>query len=227
MIEIIPNWHPVFVHFSVALLVIAALFHLLVHFSKNDNVIQQLTIVANWNLWLGALFSLFTVVAGWFAFNSVNHDTPSHLAMLDHRNWALVTVAVVVIIAIWSITQAKKSAAIGWPITIALVIAAILLGSTAWRGGELVYRYGLGVMSLPKADEHGHSDGHDHSHDSTDMAPSTDSHGHDEHEHAANIAAPDSPDPSAHDPSGHDDGEIKAEPEAPAAHDHSDHDHSH
>ena len=78
MIEIIPNWHPVFVHFSVALLVIAALFHLLVHFSKNDNVTQQLTTVANWNLWLGALFSLFTVVAGWFAFNSYQYVYNEH-----------------------------------------------------------------------------------------------------------------------------------------------------
>jgi hypothetical protein len=31
MIEIIPNWHPIFVHFTVALLIIAATIHLLSH----------------------------------------------------------------------------------------------------------------------------------------------------------------------------------------------------
>jgi uncharacterized membrane protein len=32
MINIIPNWHPVFVHFTVALLIVAAAIHLLSHF---------------------------------------------------------------------------------------------------------------------------------------------------------------------------------------------------
>ena len=32
------------------------------------------------------------------------------------------------------------------------------MASTAWRGGEVVYRYGLGVMSMPQTDDHGHSD---------------------------------------------------------------------
>jgi len=31
-----------------------------------------------------------------------------------------------------------------------------LLTSTAWLGGEAVYRYGLGVISLPKTDSHDH-----------------------------------------------------------------------
>ena len=43
---------------------------------------------------------------------------------------------------------------------VAMVISGTVLMSTAWHGGELVYRYGLGVMSLPKAE----GDGHDHSH---------------------------------------------------------------
>lgn len=38
--------------------------------------------------------------------------------------------------------------------------AAGLLLSTAWHGGELVYRYGLGVMSMPKS----HGEGHAHEH---------------------------------------------------------------
>ena len=45
---------------------------------------------------------------------------------------------------------------------IGLVIGVILLGVTAWYGGELVYRHGLGVMSLPESETEGHShDGDD------------------------------------------------------------------
>ena len=42
-----------------------------------------------------------------------------------------------------------------------------VLGSTAWRGGEIVYRYGIGVMSLPQTSVDD-KDGHEHSHDSMD-----------------------------------------------------------
>ena len=39
-----------------------------------------------------------------------------------------------------------------------MLITLALLASTAWHGGELVYRYGIGVISLPQ------SSGPDHQH---------------------------------------------------------------
>jgi len=161
MIEIIPNWHPFFVHFAIALLVIATLFHVVAAFNSKSTNYYQFENVANWNLWIGAVFALITVGAGWFASNSVNHDTPSHLAMIDHRNWALGTTALFILLAIWSFRRARKALPITWLITLLLIIASGLLGATGWKGGELVYRHGLGVMSLPDAGEHDHG-GHDH-----------------------------------------------------------------
>lgn len=188
MIEIIPNWHPVFVHFTVALLIIAAAIHLLSHFLPKGELANQLTIVARWNLWFGVGFTLLTVAAGWYAFNTVAHDAPSHIAMSEHRNWAMVTFALLLGISGWEYYLSRHGRGKGWLFTTLLVIAAGLLLSTAWHGGELVYRYGLGVMSLPKAEgpghthEHGedhgdmpHEDGHVHSHDDT----ANDEHPHD------------------------------------------------
>lgn len=189
MIEIVPNWHPVFVHFTVALLIISAAIHLLSHFQSGGELANQLTIVARWNLWLGVGFTLLTVAAGWYAFNTVAHDAPSHIAMTEHRNWAMATFALLLGIAGWEYYLSRRGKDKGWLFTALLLIAAGLLLSTAWRGSELVYRYGLGVMSLPKSEgpghphEHGdmsaqsgvapHEDGHIHSHD--DAA-------HDEHD---------------------------------------------
>ncbi len=50
MVETIPNWHPVFVHFTVALLIIAATIHLPPLFLFGDVAHGD---VARWNLWLG------------------------------------------------------------------------------------------------------------------------------------------------------------------------------
>jgi len=188
MIEILPNWHPVLVHFTVALLIIAAAMHLLSHFLPKGELANQMTFVARWNLWIGIGFTLLTVVAGWYAYNTVVHDEPSHIAMIEHRNWAMATFVVLLGIAGWEYYLSRRGKARGWLFTGLMVIAAVLLLSTAWHGSELVYRHGLGVMSLPKAEgpnhnhEHAnghgdmpvpgeeklHEDGHEHNHD--DMA---------------------------------------------------------
>ena len=191
MITILPNWHPIFVHFTVALLIVAAAMHVMSHFVSDTGLKNQLTITARWNLWIGIAFTVLTVAAGWYAFNTVTHDAPSHLAMIEHRNWALITFAVLLGIAAWEYYLHRHGKGKGWLFTGLLVLAASLLLSTAWHGGELVYRYGLGVMSMPKA-EGSRADGASHAnhqmevpmqgHDNMPMqekVPSIDSHDYD------------------------------------------------
>ena len=188
MIDIIPNWHPLFVHFTVALLIIAVALYLLSRFIPNSELHNQLIIVARWNLWIGMGFTLLTVAAGWYAYNTVGHDAPSHIAMTEHRNWALATLALFLGVAGWEYYLSRRGKSKNWLFIGLLVVAASLLLSTAWHGGELVYRYGLGVMSMPKPEGPGHPhdhgdipmqgenvDSHMHSHDGT----ANDEHPHD------------------------------------------------
>ncbi len=161
MIEILPNWHPIFVHFTVALLtmsVVFYVFHLLL--PREHRQQHAVVLLAQVNLWIGTSFAVITAIAGWFAYNSVAHDTPSHAAMTEHRNWALVTLAVFFLLTLWSIAFRKRKKA---PVffVIILLLAGGLLTSTAWHGAESVYRYGLGVMSIPKSSGEGHA--HEHS----------------------------------------------------------------
>ncbi len=167
MINVLPNWHPVFVHFTVALLIVSAAMHLLSHFVSGSGLKNQLAIVARWNLWIGIGFTLLTVTAGWYAFYTVNHDAPSHLAMTEHRNWAMATLAVFLGIAAWEYYLHRHGKGKSWLFTALLVLASGLLLSTAWHGGELVYRYGLGVMSMPKSEGAGHA--HNHGEGSSDQ----------------------------------------------------------
>ena len=160
MFQILPNWHPIFVHFSVALLSVAAVLHLASHFVSKPGLANQWTIVARWNLSIGIGFTLITVAAGWYAYYTVDHDVPSHAAMTVHRNWAMVTLALFLGIAAWEYYLQRHAKGKGWLFTGLLIVAATLLVSTAWHGGELVYRYGLGVKALPKPEGAGHA--HDH-----------------------------------------------------------------
>lgn len=159
MFEIIPNWHPIFVHFTVGLLSLAVGLVVVTPFVKSP-LQEQWQTVARWTLWFGAGFTIVTGLTGLYAFNTVAHDTPSHAAMTIHRNWAIATITLFLILAAWSIWWARKSKKLGTVFVVCMVVAGTLLASTAWRGGEVVYRYGLGVMSLPKVEGEGHNHAH-------------------------------------------------------------------
>ena len=172
MINIIPNWHPFFVHFTVALLIVAVMIHLLLHLMPGGKTADQLTVVARWNMRIGTVFMLLTVAAGWYAYNTVSHDTPSHIAMTEHRNWAIATFVMFLAVTGWEYFLCRQSNNRSGLFTGLLAVAAVLLLSTAWHGGELVYRYGLGVMSMPQSESVGHTHEHvdsatSHNHDDT------------------------------------------------------------
>jgi uncharacterized membrane protein len=201
MIEIIPNWHPIFVHFTVALLSLAVVLFVVSSFVKPP-LQEHWRIVARWALWFGAGFAVITGLTGLYAYNTVAHDTPSHAAMTVHRNWAVVTIALFVALAVWSAVRVRRNRVLGVVFIAAMVIAGGVLASTAWHGGELVYRYGLGVMSLPETEgeghAHEHADGEGHDHGGDMPADSTmddthadmaEEHGHDDHDQDVEPAA--------------------------------------
>ena len=171
MFEVIPNWHPLFVHFTIALLSMSAIFFVALKCVKKDSIQEQLKTLAYWNLWLGTGFAIVTAIAGWFAYNSVAHDTPSHEAMTEHRNWALITLSVFIVVSYWSIKEYKSVTRVSVTFVLVMAMSFVLLASTGWRGSEAVYRYGLGVMSLPKAEGEGHA--HEHADDQSHTSVST------------------------------------------------------
>lgn len=188
MIEVIPNWHPVAVHFTVALLITAsALFAAGTLFRKAPSG-GALTTAARWNLAIGIVVTVATLCTGWSAYNSVAHDAASHENMTVHLRWAVATALVFVVAGGVAWSERRKGAGAGIVLLALLAGGSGALAVTGWLGGENVYRYGLGVMALPKSGDHVHpgSGGHphDHAHD----------HGHEHgHDHAP-ADAPATPD---------------------------------
>lgn len=164
MIEIIPNWHPIFVHFTIALFTAAFGFSVLAYVLQLNHLKStlafELEIVGRWCLWAAAFITLATVGAGLYAYNTVHHDEPGHFAMQFHRNWALTTAIFMWLAALWSLWRYYKRKKVTITFLLALLIIQILVLTTAWLGGELVYRHGLGVLSLPQVESEQH---HHHS----------------------------------------------------------------
>ena len=164
MFQIIPNWHPIFVNFTVALFFVSTLLYVVVLSSPNAPWRSGCLAAAHWNLMLGAGFALITVGTGLNAYYTVAHDSPSHAAMTDHRNWALVTAGVIVAMGLWQWFRRRRGSQPNVFLAVTLVLAGGLLTVTAWKGAELVFRYGIGVMALIEAE----GPGHNHEHGSND-----------------------------------------------------------
>jgi len=160
MIEIIPNWHPIFVNFTVALLTISVICYWAGRFLPGQRWRQELLIVARWCLWAAAIITIVTVILGFYAYYTVAHDQTTHVVMTTHRNWALLTFAIIWIATIWSwfIYRSNKKTNIFFLMT--LLIALTIMTVTAWYGAELVFRYGVGVIAMPKTQVHDRTHNH-------------------------------------------------------------------
>lgn len=180
MLEIIPNYHPIMVHFTIALMVVSLAMLILSHIVKKQKKLQlECLIVSRWCLWLAAIASIFTVIAGFYAYYTVGHDTISHQVMTIHRNWGIVTFVMIWIAAMWSFLLYIKGKSPRWLFTLWLAIVVALVMITGWYGAELVFRYGIGVKSMPQIEAVGHQ--HAGNHDS--IAPVMKKDNHAGHEH--------------------------------------------
>ena len=168
MIEIIPNWHPLFVHFPIAFATAAVFFVLIGKLFKAKPWAKQCLIFGRWMLWAAALFACIAAVFGWFAYNSVEHDEAGHLAMTLHRNLALMALGALVLLAVIDLWPKRTATLPSYGLLTLLIASWLLVVNAAWHGGEVVYRHGLGVMALPdvesEAQPHQH-DGAEHDHE--------------------------------------------------------------
>lgn len=156
MIEIIPNWHPILVHFTFGLLVTAgALFAVGAAF-RDRPFAGQATTVARWNLWIGTVFTVLTLVAGYRAYYTVAHDDVAHAAMNLHLRWAWATLVFFIVGA--ALAWRERARATGASLSLGgiLVFSVGALLVTGYLGAENVYRHGLGVMRLAASAGPGH-----------------------------------------------------------------------
>jgi len=165
MIEALGHLHPVLIHFPLALLISGGLFSLGSRLIRQDGTRNAFRAVGLWNFRLGALALVPALLTGWAAYQTVAHDAPSHAAMTIHRNWAVATGAVFLGLVLLAWRERDRNWPGGWLSGFLLLAGLALLGITGFLGGNLVYRHGLGVQSLPVSEGEGHlhgSEGHPH-----------------------------------------------------------------
>ena len=145
--RILPGWHPMIVHFPLALVPTAALFMLAARLVRQEHYTATLATVGTWNLCLGAIAALFALGTGLAAVIDLHVGVAAHQAISLHVKWAIFTTLSLVLLAVWRGAGSAQQSRPSWIFIALLVALTAALIVTGYRGGQNVYRYGVGVYS--------------------------------------------------------------------------------
>src|ERR1700733_2485753 len=140
-----PGWHPMVVHFPLALVVTAASLLVAARLLRQERHAAILATVGTWNLCLGAVAALFGLATGLAAVLDLHVGLTARQAISLHVKWAIFTSLALVLLAVWRGAGVAHESRPSWLFTVILVAATAALVVTGYRGGENVYAYGIGV----------------------------------------------------------------------------------
>jgi len=135
--------HPVVVHFPIALLSTAVLFELLGFYFRRDDFRR----FGFWLLMLGLTGGIVAAVFGHWAEEAAEKMGVPKEAIELHESFAVTTLITFGLLLIyrWRIRERWTPVHNGIYLSMALA-GLLLLGTTGYFGGDLVYRYGAGVQ---------------------------------------------------------------------------------
>jgi uncharacterized membrane protein len=143
--HIVPGWHPIVVHFPLALIVTAAFMLSTARVLPGKTIAATLARVGTWNLCLGAVGVFLALGTGLAAAVDLHVGLAAHQAISAHVKSAVVTTMLVTLVAVWRGAGTDADSRPSWGFVLMLWIATSALIVTGYRGGQNVYRYGIGV----------------------------------------------------------------------------------
>jgi uncharacterized membrane protein len=142
------NYHPVFVHFPIALWLGALLFEALAaarSSAARGTSKEELHRTAVLLLYLGTLSAFFAVGTGLLAEDSVPQSSPAHDVMELHQTLTLIATSLAGLCMAAFFLRENFTSRRRKIFLFGLVALAALMAVGADRGAQLVYQYGTGV----------------------------------------------------------------------------------
>jgi uncharacterized membrane protein len=144
----LPSWHPLVVHFPIALVLAATALLLAARLLRSESLAATAATVGTWNLCLGAAAALVALATGLGAVLDLDVGEAARQAISQHLKWAMFTTLLVLLLAVWRGAGAASRSRPSWLFLIVLIAASGALSFTGYRGGKNVYEYGVGVKKI-------------------------------------------------------------------------------
>jgi uncharacterized membrane protein len=138
-----PNIHPLFVHFPIALLTMSFIFDAIGLATKRLELLRT----GWWTLAAGTIGLLATVMSGLLAEQSVVISAAAREHIETHEQIAFFVTGLYATLFLWRVAHrthlpSKRE----WLFVFGSLIGVVAIWIGAWYGGELVFRFGVGVQ---------------------------------------------------------------------------------
>ncbi|WP_420427608.1 DUF2231 domain-containing protein [Algiphilus sp.] len=150
MISILPNWHPMTVHFALALPITATLLLSLARAASDRAFAAGAVQATKWTLGIGIAALWASIGTGMHAYLTEAMDAAAERAVRVHQYWGWGTAAVFTMApALWQKHHPKR---VGWALLTCCWLGTASASVTGWLGAENVYRHGVGVEAVTTAE---------------------------------------------------------------------------
>lgn len=137
-------FHPLVIHFPLALLTTAAVLDVVAIVLKRE----ELSRAGWWTQLVGTAGILVAVLTGIVAENAATIPATAAAAMDMHEELAFVCASAFAALLLWRVSaKTKIPGANPWRYLAAYLAAVALLVIVGWYGGELVFHYGVGILA--------------------------------------------------------------------------------
>jgi uncharacterized membrane protein len=157
-VSLLPSWHPLVVHFPLALIFTATALLLAARLLRGEAAAATAAVVGTWNLCIGAIAALFALGTGLAAVLDLKVGAAAHQAIGLHMRWAMLTTLMLLMLAVWRAAGTAQRSRPSWVFLTVLLAATAALGMTGYRGGRNVYEFGVGVKKIAVRLEVPHGD---------------------------------------------------------------------
>jgi len=138
----VPNVHPIFVHFPIALWPTALLLFALGLLRDEEQLFRMGCMV----LYLATASALLALATGFWASQELGHDIPGHDLVHVHRNWMIAATSFGVITTLAAVAvRSQRTRLRPWVVTSLLLVTVVLTILGGDRGARLVFHYGIGT----------------------------------------------------------------------------------
>jgi len=155
-----PRLHAALNDLPTALLLTALIFDILAFATKRE----AFRVVSFWTLIVGAIGGAAAVISGLQAEEHIAHGEAVHEVMETHETFALITLGVFAVLALWRIFRERRMGSAERGVVLALTLVGVgILFVTANYGGRLVFDHAAAIPSKVLEEElHERTEGHHH-----------------------------------------------------------------
>jgi uncharacterized membrane protein len=155
-----PRLHAALNDLPAALLLVAVLFDLASALARRP----ALRVIGFATMLAGAVGGALAVVSGLQAEEHIAHGEAVHRIMETHETFALITLGIFALLALWRVLREKRMGGAERGVTLALSLIGLgVLIATAALGGRMVFEHAAGIPTQVLQDEiHERAEGHHH-----------------------------------------------------------------